>query len=162
MATVMLSPVYPPYCCIVCGVGGRNRKWFADLNLAIDNYFNPVNDGAIYVCNECWDGMVRAVGHQAQVLMLGQEPWDSRIEITYAEEGELITSAPVGILEPTQEEIEQEDNGPGISSEGSGELNFTTTGDDPTSTNITSEPDTDTTTTTEPVREFREFFGKPV
>jgi len=159
MALVLKKPNYPPYVCIVCGLGS-GRKWFVDLQLAIDNYFNPVNDGAIYLCNECWDSILRAVGQQAQVLMLGQEPWESQVEITYAAEGELITAAPLrGVGSQQGQDL---NNGTGLPSEGPGELNFATTGDDSTSTNTTSEPNTDTATTTEPVREFREFFGKPI
>jgi hypothetical protein len=96
MAIVLLKPNYPPYVCIVCGLGSsKDRKWFVDLQLAIDNYFNPVNDGAVYLCNQCWDGLNREVGHKAFTLMREEEPWEANLEITYAAEGELIQSRPL-------------------------------------------------------------------
>jgi hypothetical protein len=133
----------------VCGVGGTVRKWYVDLNLAIDNYFNPVNDGAVYLCNECWDEAVRAVGNQAQVFMLGQEPWQAPVEITYTDEDELL--------------LGEQDYGTGLPSESPGDIDNSTTGDDQPTETIDSESDTDDNDDkSEPVQQFREFFGKPV
>jgi len=181
MAIVLLKPNYPPYVCIVCGLGTRkDRKWFVDLQLAIDNYFNPVNDGAIYLCNECWDGLVRSVGHQAYTVMKEEEPWEASLEITYNSEDQLLTVSPLSSASANDAQLALEDSSPpvglntspeslddnagtGISGESPGELNFTITGDDTNTETTDSEPDTDTTDDeSNPVREFREFFGKSV
>jgi hypothetical protein len=162
MAIVLLKPNYPPYVCIVCGLGSsKSRKWFVDLQLAIDNYFNPVNDGAVYMCNECWDGLVREVGHKAYTVMKEEEPWEASLEITYAAEGELLRETALSGVGRTVV-LEKENDGPGISSESPGELNFAVAGDDQPTENLDGESDADSDADeSAPVQQFREFFGKP-
>lgn len=61
-------PNFHPHVCIICGVGDDRREWYVDLQLAIDNHFNPLYNGAIYFCNECWDATVRDVSRAVQAF----------------------------------------------------------------------------------------------
>src|SRR5688572_31117866 len=63
---ILERPNFHPHVCIQCGVGDDRRVWYVDLQLAIDNHFNPLYNGAIYFCNECWDDMVRVVSRDIQ------------------------------------------------------------------------------------------------
>jgi len=166
MAIVMLKPVFPPYVCLVCGVGTTQRKWYVDLELPLDNYFNPVNDGAAYLCNECWDSLVRSVGSKAHTIMKEIAPWDESPEPTYTSDEEIVLEYTIGGQpeQPVGEiNVEELTFGSGISSEGTGESDSTTTGDDtnPETTNDEPNPDANPDDS-QPVREFREFFGNPV
>jgi len=66
MTIVMKKPTYPPYVCIVCGLGDKPRKWFVDLEFQLDTHFNPVLNGAVYLCNECWVNLVETVGREIE------------------------------------------------------------------------------------------------
>jgi hypothetical protein len=148
MVTVLDKPNFPPYVCVMCGAG-NGRAWYADLGIPLDNYFNPVNNGAVYICNECWDGMALEVAKQSQVLVLGHQPWEGRVEPTYDDDEELETL--------TIKEGNDRSDVPDSS----------TAGDDPVdaganqapeSDDDDSEPD-DSDPESESVREFRGFFA---
>jgi len=112
--------------------------------------------------------------------MKEEEPWEASLEITYNSEDQLLTVSPLSSASTNDAQLALEDSSPpvglntsleslddnagtGISGESPGELNFTITGDDTNTETTDSEPDTDTTDDeSNPVREFREFFGKSV
>lgn len=88
MALVLQKPNFSPYVCYVCGVNDERRKWYVDLQLPVEHYLNPVNDGAIYLCNECWESLAVSVAKQAQEFLFGLEPWSigEYVEPTYDNE----------------------------------------------------------------------------
>jgi hypothetical protein len=143
---ILDKPNFPPYVCLTCGVG-TGRKWFVDLALPLDNYFNPVNDGAVWYCNECWEGLTQAVAREAQIFVLGQEPWQGEAP-TYESEQELVLTT-VGI------------NGPGISDSGTAGTNQSTTGNSEPATAAVTEPEPDSDDGNDgSLRDFKGFFGK--
>lgn len=89
MAIVLQKPNFTPYVCMVCGVGDDRRKWYADLQITgIEFYLNPVNDGAVYLCNECWESLAVDIAKQAQTFLFGMESWaeGQYVEPTYNNE----------------------------------------------------------------------------
>lgn len=143
---VLDKPNFPPYVCIVCGMG-TGRKWFVDLGLPLDNYFNPVNDGAVWYCNECWEGVTKDVAHQAQIFVLGQEPWQGEAP-TYESTEQLVLTT-VGT------------DGPRVSNPGPTGTNqgITGHGDDAEATDPEPESDLDGNDD-DGLSEFNTFFGK--
>ena len=173
MPLVMERPTFPPHVCLICGMGSY-RKWFVDLQLPIDNYFNPVMDGACYLCNECWDSIAVETAKQAQILLLGTEPWKGAeyIEPTYDDSSDLISAQTMKDkldlvqLEPAPVGNTGEENGTksGLSAELSlggtkGTDISAPTDDRPTERNDTPPEPNNTDEQTEPVREFRNHFG---
>ena len=155
MPLVLQKPNYPPYVCIVCGVGER-RKWFVDLQLPINHYFNPLSGGAVYLCSECWDSIAVETTKQAQVLLIGTEAWtgEGYVEPTYDNQDELIS-------ELTQKEkIDVVRLDPGELSLGSSKRTdpSPTEDDRPTTTDSGTPESSDIDESTESVREFREHF----
>lgn len=141
---ILEKPNYPPYVCITCGVG-TNRKWFVSLDYPLDNYFNPVNDGQIFQCNECWEGLATEVAKAVQVFMIGQQPW---------EEGEYVKPTYDNVTELKREVS----FGRGISTHPSGYDQSAKPSDtEPTGSDSESQP-TDTNEDDDSVREFRVFF----
>ena len=59
--TIHEKPIFVPYVCIQCGLGGPPRDWFVDLGFAIDHYFQADN-AAVYLCNECYFNITDSVG----------------------------------------------------------------------------------------------------
>ena len=92
MPLVIKKPNFPPYVCIVCGVGDEEtREWYVDLQLNLDNHFNPVLNGAVYCCNLCWESLAQEVVRQVQSLIYGGiEPWAEFVTPSYESEDELI------------------------------------------------------------------------
>jgi len=78
---ILEKPNFPPYVCITCGTG-TGRKWFVQLDYPLDNYFNPVNEGQVFQCNECWESLATSVAREVQRFMLGQDPWSSDEYVT--------------------------------------------------------------------------------
>lgn len=68
MTIVMQKPTFPPYVCVDCGMQD-GRLWFVDMQINLDNYFNPVMNGTIYLCNECFDARVIDTTKQVQALI---------------------------------------------------------------------------------------------
>lgn len=143
---ILEKPNFPPYICISCGMGS-GRKWFVSLNLPLDNFFNPVNEGNIFYCNDCWESLATSVAKSAQKFLIGHEPWtnDDYVQPEYEDKNELV------------EEVEF----------GTGSVNTSitihsgaTAPSEPESkpNNTESEP-TVTDGESEPVSEFRVFFG---
>jgi hypothetical protein len=98
---ILEKPNFPPYVCIVCWVGDDRRRWYIDTQFALDHYFNPVNDGAVYVCNECWDSLVREVASQLQKMTFSEPSYEG-IPATYNNQSPLLTEVTVGTRpEPT-------------------------------------------------------------
>jgi hypothetical protein len=117
---ILEKPNFPPYVCIICNMS-TGKKWFVSMDINLEQYFNPLNDGRVFYCNECWDNMVtdttRAVqtfliGHEAYV---GEEPtFDNPAELIIGKVGES-TAGPVGSTEVLFPELGDE-SGPGSSS----------------------------------------------
>lgn|SRR5215510_1398850 len=145
---ILEKPNFPPYVCITCGTG-TGRKWFVSLDFPLDNYFNPLHDGIVFQCNECWESLATQVAKLAQTYLLGQEPWDSReyVEPQYENKAELVKEVNFG---PGQTSGST-DNDSGSPEPSNPESN-------------TSEQPTDDATDdaeSEPLSEFRGFFGEP-
>lgn len=83
--TIREKPNFHPYVCIVCGVGGPPREWFVDIGIDLDNHFNPVIDGTVFFCNECWNSVQVNVARQIQVWRTDREAWkaEDSVEPTY-------------------------------------------------------------------------------
>jgi hypothetical protein len=150
---ILEKPNFPPYVCITCGVGG-GRRWFVSLNdFPLDNYFNPLHDGVIFQCNECWESLATRVAKEAQVYLLGVEPWNTGeyVEPKYENKSALIEETSFGRIsdKPTPELS-------GVSTIHSG----TTEPDNPVPDSSESQPSTtDDDADAGPVSEFRVFFG---
>lgn len=145
MVIFLEKPNFPPYVCITCGVG-TGRKWFVSLDFPLDNYFNPVNEGIIFQCNECWESLATEVAKLAQRYMLGQDPWssDDYVIPTYDNAADLIKEVSFG-----------RSTHPSIT-----EHSGTTKLSDTEPTVSDTEPDTtDNDDEDDTVREFRVFFG---
>lgn len=151
MVNVLERPIFPPYQCLVCGVGNPNeRKWFVDTQFNLDNLFNPQNHGSIYLCNECWDSLALDVAKTAQVFVLGQVPWEDGdyVTPTYDSTEELITDGPGTGTEP------------GVSDSESTGTDTDTVDDDPDSEGGDSDTDADgNDDEADSVRDFRGLFG---
>lgn len=146
MVIILERPNYPPYVCIVCS-HSTGRRWFVSLDLPLDHYFNPVNDGNVFYCNECWEDLATRVAKDAQTFLLGHEPWfgDEYVKPVYENETELVEEVAFGT---------------GTSNSSITEYSITTTGSEPEPK--PNDPELEPTTTdaeTEPVSEFRVFFG---
>ena len=143
---ILERPNYPPYVCISCG-NSTNKKWFVSLQLPLDTYFNPVNDGNVFYCNECWESLATVVAKAAQRFLIGKDPWESTdlVVPTYENEAQLLEEVNFG---------SRGDN-PGIT-----EHSRTTERSDPApEPNNTESVPPDNNDETEPVLEFRNFFG---
>lgn len=171
---VMAKPNYPPHVCLNCGMQD-SRLWFVDLGLDLDMYFNPLLNGTIYLCNACWDSIVRDVTKLSQVFLNQTLPWDSG---TYAEPTYKNETPLEGFIEEPdaieQSEPVVEDNpdtpvgieggftfgtGDGIPSEPTASADPTTSEHDPTVDD--GDPDAELPAATNGVQEFQSFFGKP-
>ena len=75
--TLYQKPPFPPYVCISCGVGEPPRKWFIDIGLSLDYHFNPVNDGTIFFCDECWNNVRVQTERCINNWVYENEAWDS-------------------------------------------------------------------------------------
>lgn len=81
-------PPFPPYVCIRCGLGNgdNDRLYFIDLGIDLHMHFNPLVDGNIYYCNECFGNLIRE--GNALTLQWDQEhkEWESpdRVEASFA------------------------------------------------------------------------------
>lgn len=107
---VLTKPNFPPYVCIQCGIGDERRKWYVDLQLHIDYYLNPVNDGAIYLCNECWESFVVDISKAAQQIMFEQEPWAGGefVQPTYEDESKIEVKSGTGSFSGVAFRFEQD------------------------------------------------------
>jgi hypothetical protein len=46
-------PIMYPACCISCGTVENSGRWFVDLGFNIDERFDAMPDGVVYLCSEC-------------------------------------------------------------------------------------------------------------
>lgn len=176
---ILDRPNFPPYICIACGTGGGpHRKWFLSLNLPLDNYFNPVNEGNVFYCNECWSNLVAEVSRDVQTFVIGHEAYIG-VPATFDNQDDLIVGEvtsqtafeepvtlkpvePVGILQW----LNVDDQGNPLSPEGA-ESDGPGTSDQSVSTSSGTATDSNTSTVgSDPqpsdnpaVNEFLEHFG---
>lgn len=136
MVIILDKPNYPPYVCIRCGVG-NGRDWYLLLDLPIDNYFNPVNNGQIFLCNECWLAAVQEASRIIQIFLVGHEAYKG-VEPTYENEDQLV----LGLYD-----------GPGVPDSSVPELSDTTTEPNTTTTESDTDPES-----TDQLSTFTEFF----
>lgn len=115
---ILEKPNFPPYVCIVCSMS-TGKKWFVSMDLELEQYFNPLNDGRIFYCNECWDNMVSDTTHAVSTFLIGHEAYvgeeptfDNTAELIIGKVGE---NGPVGSTEGLFPEL-GDDSGPGSSS----------------------------------------------
>lgn len=53
------NPQAFPYACIICGLGkGPQRQFFIDMGFDIAGKYQPLNEGSVYLCNECAPSVV--------------------------------------------------------------------------------------------------------
>ncbi len=68
-----VPPAYP-HVCIVCGHGaGPYREFFIDLGFDITTLYQPIREGAVYLCNACApsivDGIILIMNSHANAVM---------------------------------------------------------------------------------------------
>ena len=56
--TIVDKPFVFPFVCTGCGINER-REFFVDLGIDIIEPFNPIQDGVLYLCNECMEGIIQ-------------------------------------------------------------------------------------------------------
>jgi hypothetical protein len=80
------APHYHPFACIRCGLGNGQREYFIDLGLNLSGYFNPMNEGSIYYCNECVSNLIGDINREVAKWHHDHSPWDSpdRVEASYS------------------------------------------------------------------------------
>lgn len=66
------NPDYPPHVCIICGLS-NNRRWFVNLDVNLDRYYNPIQEGQLWFCDECWTNLVTDTARHAQAFMEGKD-----------------------------------------------------------------------------------------
>ena len=154
---VLERPNFPPYVCIICSMS-VGKKWFVSLDINLDHYFNPLNDGRIFYCNECWDNLITDVTKSVNTFLIGHEAYVGETP-TFENKSELIVgkvSPPVGVMEAVDTLFPElgEEDGPGSSSEvvpdasgADADSNPSTVGSDPQSSDNPA------------VAEFLEHFG---
>jgi hypothetical protein len=78
MRPVFISerPNFIPYTCIVCGLGGPPRTYFIDLGFDIDAKYMAINDGGVYLCNECFRNKI----DEAEMRIV---EWTQEHDLTY-------------------------------------------------------------------------------
>lgn len=141
----MAKPTFPPYVCINCGMQNE-RKWFVDLQLQLDNHFNPLMHGVVYLCNLCFDSMVQSTMEQAQrfegdIYTAGEKP-------TYDNQDELLEEVPNG------------SNGRTVPDSGSAGIDFQPPGEPEANNDDQSESTDDIDGAPESLSHFRVHFGK--
>jgi len=147
MVIILERPNFPPYICITCGMS-TGRKWFVQIDYPLDTYFNPVNEGQIFHCNECWESLATDVANAAQVFMLGQKPWEDAnyVKPSYDNVVQLVKEVDFGAR----------NTHPSFTGNGRpAELS----NPEPTSGDSTTDTDSVAPEDDESVREFRVFFG---
>lgn len=79
------APHYHPYVCIRCGCGAGQRTYFIDLGLNLSGYFNPMNEGSIYYCDQCASNLIGDINREVAKWHHDHSPWDSpdRVEASY-------------------------------------------------------------------------------
>lgn len=111
---------FPPHICVKCG--SQNRQYLIDLGINLEVYYNPAvygnagYEGAIYICNECWDSLVVSVSREIQMFLHGTMPWEKGEEPTYQNTEELI-DGPIRLPERSNDDSTDTDaNDPGTES----------------------------------------------
>jgi hypothetical protein len=128
------------------------KKWFVSLDINLDQYFNPLNDGRIFYCNECWDNMVTDVTHSVQTFLIGHEAYVGE-EPTFDNPAELIIGK-VGQKEEVIFPELGEESGPGSSSAGIQDVSGSDADIDSSSVGSDTQPSDNPA-----VSEFLEHFG---
>jgi len=62
------NPIFYPGVCVACGVQS-NRRWYVDIGVELDYHFNPMNEGNILFCNECWNALVKSVNRGVKTFV---------------------------------------------------------------------------------------------
>lgn len=91
---VVDKPNMHPYSCIQCGVTA-GRKWFVDLGINLGPAFNPLYDGNVFLCDECWEGLSIQVAKEVQKFLQPVSLADNYVEPTYNNEEPLIERGPI-------------------------------------------------------------------
>jgi len=152
---ILSKPNFPPYVCISCGVAD-GRQWFVSLDLALDHYFNPLHAGAVFFCNLCWEDVATKVAKEAQIFMAGQEPWavGEYVEPSYDNSKDVVKEVSFGPKSGSSDPVlTNPDFIPPIDSGSSEPSNPEPSTSDQPADNANLDE------STEPVSEFREFFG---
>ena len=53
------EPVMYPSCCVNCGAVQNSGRWFVDLGFDIDNRFDALPEGVVYLCEICVRNFIR-------------------------------------------------------------------------------------------------------
>lgn len=99
-----LQPPFYPKVCIRCGCGTGQREYFIDLGLNLSGYFNPMNEGDIYYCNECVKNLLVDISRLIAKREEETAPWagDARADITYSWESQIDLSSIEAEIERTR------------------------------------------------------------
>jgi hypothetical protein len=69
---VMRDHMFYPGVCVGCGVQ-NNRRWYVEIGVDLDFHFNPMNEGNIIFCNECWNSLVKSVNKYVKAFVLANK-----------------------------------------------------------------------------------------
>lgn len=73
------APQFYPDVCIVCGLGnGGGRKYFIDLGFEINQIFQPLREGSVYLCNECWAGKMEEIQRLVNAWDMEHKPYQGQ------------------------------------------------------------------------------------
>jgi len=53
------QPIMYPACCINCGTVENSGRWFVDLGFNIDERFDAMPDGVVYLCQICVKNFIK-------------------------------------------------------------------------------------------------------
>lgn len=120
---LMPRPVFPPYVCAQCGVGGGDsREWFIDIGVDNNMALDLRDQGAIYFCNICALNFITDVNRLNTAWLHEHRPfdgdnytppsfaWQENIDLSTIEKelndgrGPTNVSRSVGSVEPASDE----------------------------------------------------------
>lgn len=89
--TLHLQPPFFPKVCIRCGCGTGQREFFVDLGINLTGYFNPMNEGDIYYCDQCVRNLVVDINRLLAKREAETAPWVgvNRADVTYSWQEEI-------------------------------------------------------------------------
>lgn len=162
---VYAKPPYLPYLCVKCGA--QDRDWYIDPGIILNAYYGRIvyggaqsqeHDGSLYLCNFCWEDLVKEGTKAIQMHLHNTMPWENGKEPTYENKEELIHGT-VGLPDGPDEESTRYDSDYESVFEGGESNDAETDGDDssPTSSDPESNHDGDSEEQSE-LGQFTSFF----
>ena len=87
-----------------------DREWFVDLGIHLDLHFNPLYEGAVYLCDVCWRGMKHEVEDSVNNYLEGKASGPNTIPSGELTETDRDPEQLVGESEPDNSEPVDGDN----------------------------------------------------